>query len=319
MRYSPRTNVAIRAARQAGTKAIDLFNRRHALTVRSKARGEWVSNADTLVEQEILYHLKRAYPQYGIQAEESGDQKTESACRWIVDPIDGTDNFIHGIPHFAISIALAEGEDLLVGVVYDPMKDELYVGEKGGGAFLNDQRIRTGQNHLLSRAMLATGFPTKDRSYLIPYLDSFRRLCDASHGVRRQGSAALDLCHTAEGRYDGFWEKGLAPWDIAAGILILKEAGGLITDFDGDTHFLDSGDVVAANAAIHHRILEKVQQSDLYRIRPEGSADKSMTLTADKPMTLTTKKSTTLTTKKSTPLTTNTPTTLTDDTPTAPV
>lgn len=263
MNYSPHTNVAIRAARQAGSKAMVLFSRRHELEVRHKERGEWVSNADTEVEREILYHLKKGYPQFGIQAEESGSQLRDSEYRWIVDPIDGTDNFIHGIPHFAISIALAEGNNLIVGVVYDPVSDELYVGERGGGAFLNDRRIRAGQNRLLSRAMLATGFPQRNKEFLPAYWDSFRTLCSACHGIRSQGSAALDLCHTAAGRYDGFWEKGLAAWDIAAGALILQEAGGLITDFDGSNDFLKSGDVVAANAVIHNRMLAKIQESNL--------------------------------------------------------
>ncbi|MBF0461403.1 MAG: inositol monophosphatase [Magnetococcales bacterium] len=265
MNYAPHTNVAIRAARQAGARAVDLFQHRHELDIRSKAHGEWVSNADTTVEREILYHLKKGYPQYGIQAEESGWQKEGAERYWIVDPIDGTDNFIHGIPHFALSIALAEGDQLLAGVVFDPLGDELFVGERGRGAFLNDRRMRVGQNHLLSRALLATGFPSKHKEKLTDYLDSFQLLCAACHGIRRQGSAALDLCYTADGRYDGFWEQGLAAWDIAAGALILQEAGGLITDFAGGSGFLPSGDVVAANAAIHHRILDKVQSSALYR------------------------------------------------------
>ena len=266
MNYSPSTNVAIRAARQAGIRVVDFFSRRHELDVRRKEQGEWVSNADTAVEREILYHLKKGYPHFGIQAEESGTQLPDAESYWIVDPIDGTDNFIHGIPHFAISIALMEGDHLLSGVVYDPIGDELYVGERGRGAFLNDRRIRTGQNRLLSRAMLATGFPQKNKDMLLPYLDSFQILGLACHGIRRQGSAALDLCYTADGRYDGFWEKGLAPWDIAAGALILLEAGGLITDFEGNTQFLKSGDVIAANAAIHSRMLGKIQESELYRL-----------------------------------------------------
>ncbi|MBF0400413.1 MAG: inositol monophosphatase [Magnetococcales bacterium] len=265
MNYAPHTNVAVRAARQAGARAVDLFRNRHELDIQSKAFGEWVSNADTAVEREILYHLKRGYPQFGIQAEESGWQGEGAGRYWIVDPIDGTDNFIRGIPHFAISIALAEGNTLLSGVVYDPMGDELYVGERGGGAFLNDRRIRSGQNRLLSRALLATGFPTRHKEKLVAYLDSFRLLCAACHGIRRQGSAALDLCYTADGRYDGFWESGLAPWDIAAGVLILQEAGGLITDFAGGGDYLASGNLVAASAAIHGRVLEKVQASELYR------------------------------------------------------
>ena len=264
MNYAPHTNVAIRAARQAASKAVDLFNHRHELDVRSKEKGEWVSNADIAVEREILYHLKRGYPQFGIQAEESGQQQDKATSRWIVDPIDGTDNFVHGIPHFALSIALEEGKDLTMGVVYNPISDELFVGERGRGAFLNDRRIRVGKNRMLSRAMLATGFPQKNKTRILPYLDSFRILCTACHGIRRQGSAALDLCFVADGRYDGFWEEGLAPWDIAAGVLILQEAGGLVTDFNGGDKFLETGNIVAASAAIHHRILEKVQTSELY-------------------------------------------------------
>lgn len=265
MNFSPPINLAIRAVRSAGIRAMDLFNRHHELQIRSKDRGEMVSNADTAVEKEILYHLKKGYPTYGIVAEESGGQADEQEHYWIVDPIDGTTNFIHGLPHFAISVALAKGNALLAGVVYNPVSDELFVGERGRGAFLNDQRIRVSQNHLLSRALLATGFPHKDQASLDPYLDSFRALFSSCQGVRRQGSAALDLCYTANGRYDGFWEKGLSPWDIAGGALILQEAGGLISDFSGGIGFLKSGDVVAATPGIHSRMLEKIQNSALYR------------------------------------------------------
>ena len=269
MNYAPHTNVAIRAARQAGLRAMDFFNRRHDLEVRRKERGEWVSNADTAVEQEILYHLQKGYPQYALHAEESGYQQRDSQRCWIVDPIDGTDNFIHSIPHFAISIALAEEETLIAGVVYNPISDELFVGERGCGAFLNDRRIRVGNNRLLSRALLATGFPQHDKTYLPAYLDSFQILCMASHAIRRQGSAALDLCYVADGRYDGYWEKALKIWDIAAGVLILQEAGGLVTDFAGGLDYLKSGDVLAANATIHGRMLGKIQASDLSRLETE--------------------------------------------------
>jgi myo-inositol-1(or 4)-monophosphatase len=268
MNYSPYTNVAIRAARQAGNKAVELFHRRHELEVRNKEHGEWVSNADTVVEKEILYHLKRGYPQFGIVAEESGRQGVGTERYWIVDPIDGTDNFIHGIPHFALSIALAEGDVLLAGIVFNPVSNELFVGERGRGAFLNDRRIRTGQNRLLSKALLATGFPQRRKEHLPAYLDSFRLLCEASHGIRRQGSAALDLCFVADNRYDGYWEQDLAAWDIAAGAMILLEAGGFVTDFAGENDYLRSGNVVAANAAIHARLLEKVHASAL--CRPSG-------------------------------------------------
>lgn len=263
MNYAPHTNVAIRAARQAGARAIDLFNRRHELDIRRKEHGEWVSNADTIVERELLHHLKKSHPHVGIQAEESGDQQRDATSRWIVDPIDGTHNFIAGLPHFALSIALAEGNTLVAGVVYAPISDELFVGERGRGAFLNDRRIRVGKNRMLSRAMLATGFPerNKSRETLTDYLDAFQRLFLLCHGIRRQGSAALDLCYTADGRYDGFWECGLAPWDIAAGAIILQEAGGLITDFTGGGAFLTSGNIVAANAAIHSRLLANIQES----------------------------------------------------------
>ncbi|MBF0183687.1 MAG: inositol monophosphatase [Magnetococcales bacterium] len=271
MNYSPHTNVAIRAARQAGNRAAELFSRRHELEVRNKDHGEWVSNADTAVEREILYHLKKGYPQYGIVAEESGRQGEGSERYWIVDPIDGTDNFIHGIPHFALSIALAEANVLLTGVVFNPISNEMFVAERGRGAYLNDRRIRTGQNRLLSKALLATGFPAKHKEHLPAYLDSFRILCAASHGIRRQGSAALDLCFVADDRYDGFWEQGLSAWDVAAGALVLQEAGGFITDFAGEDGYLRSGNLVAANAAIHSRLLEKIQSSALYRPAKESA------------------------------------------------
>ncbi len=264
MKYSPILNVALRTARQAGNTALRFFNRPDELKVQRKGRDDLVSNADVQVELEIVHLLKSGYPGHGILAEEgSSGGKPPTDPYWIIDPIDGTANFVNGNPYFAISIALMQEKRVQCGVVYNPVADELFVAERGRGAFLNDVRIRVGDNRQLSRALLATGFPHKDKNLLDAYLDSFRRLFTDCRGIRRQGSAALDLAYVAAGRFHGFWEPALAPWDIAAGALIVSEAGGFVTDFKGGPDYLATGNVVAGNPVLHKRLLSRIQASEL--------------------------------------------------------
>ncbi|MBF8272952.1 MAG: Inositol-phosphate phosphatase [Magnetococcales bacterium] len=252
-------NVIIRAARAAGREAMMFFTRRHELTVESKGKNDFVTLADTTVEKEIIRHLHKAYPQYGVIAEESSRKQIPPGWRWIVDPIDGTTNFIHGLPHFAISIALANDAEIHAAAVFNPASDELFSAERGRGAFLNGQRIRSTQNHRLDQCLLATGFPVNKPAIVHRHMQTVEELLVGSRGIRRMGSAALDLAFVAAGRYDGFWEPALHPWDIAAGVLLVTEAGGMVTDFVGTKKFLDSGNVLAASPQIHRILLETIQ------------------------------------------------------------
>ncbi len=263
MHFSPPMNVAIRTALKAGVIAREFFDRRYELTISSKGKNDPVSSADLAVEKEILFLLKKSYPKYGLLTEESGGKWDEDRPCWIVDPIDGTLNFIHGVPHFAISIALAEGTTLLGGVVYDPMRDELFAAERGRGAFMNDRRMRTTRDKALNDALLSTGFPHRQQNLMESYLKTFTAFSTQVQDQRRQGSAALDLAYVAAGRYEGFWEMRLAPWDIAAGALLVQEAGGLITDFAKGADFLQSGNVIAASTSIHDAMFKTIQQTGL--------------------------------------------------------
>ncbi|MBF0132707.1 MAG: inositol monophosphatase [Magnetococcales bacterium] len=259
MDTSPAVNVATRAARAAGREAMKFFAHRHELAIDSKGKNDFVTQADITVEKEIIRQLHKAYPDYGILAEESGRKQVQPGWRWIIDPIDGTTNFIHGLPHFAISIALAHDNELHGAVVFNPASNELFTAERGRGAFLNGQRMRINPSQRLEQCLLATGFPVNKPDVLRRHMRTVEELTIGSRGIRRLGSAALDLAFVAAGRYDGFWESALQPWDIAAGILLVMEAGGLVTDFAGNKGFLDSGNVLAAPPLIHRLMLEVIQ------------------------------------------------------------
>ncbi|MBF0179864.1 MAG: inositol monophosphatase [Magnetococcales bacterium] len=263
MPFSPPINIAVRAALKAGALAREHFDRRHELEVTMKGRNDPLTSADLAVEREILFHLKKAYPQYGILAEEKGGAVRADRPCWIVDPIDGTLNFLHGVPHFAISIALVENGTLRGGVVYDPMRDELFVAERGCGAFLNDRRIRVANAERLADTLVATGFPSRRPQWFERYQSAFAGFFAQVRDQRRQGAASLDLAYVAAGRYDGYWEIGLSQWDIAAGALLVLEAGGLISDFSGGPEFLQSGNVVASNNKLHAGMLAIISQAGL--------------------------------------------------------
>lgn len=263
MPHSPPMNIALRAAFKAGGLAREWFDRRHELEVREKGKNDLVTSADLAVEEEIVFQLKKAYPKYGVLAEEKGGKlPTDRPC-WIVDPIDGTLNFAHGLPHFAISIALLEEGKLVSGLVHDPIRNETFVAERGRGAYLNDRRIRVTDRRGLQGCLLATGFPHRRLERLPGYLKAFESFFPLVADQRRLGSAALDLAYVAAGRYDGFWEMGLAPWDIAAGALLVREAGGMISDFAGEENFLVSGNVVAGPIAVHGEMLSLIGQAGL--------------------------------------------------------
>ena len=245
-------NVMAGAAYRAARRLARDFGEVEQLQVSRKGPADFVSTADTTAEQTILRELSRARADYGFLLEERGPIAGKNPdCRWIVDPLDGTTNFLHGIPHFGISIALERKGEVVAGIVHQPLTDELFWAEKGRGAYLNDRRLRVSARDKLADAVIATGIPHLGRGSADEFLPRVRAVLEQVAGVRRFGAAALDLVYVAAGRYDGFWETGLSPWDVAAGALIVREAGGFVTDIDGSDRYLDSGDILAANDRLH--------------------------------------------------------------------
>ena len=242
----PAVNVAVKAARAAGNIILRNLNRVEGLNIEEKSRHDYVSEVDKAAEAEIIKELRRAYPDHGFLAEESG-QKGRTEKVWIIDPLDGTHNYLRGFPHFCVSIGFRDHGDLVYGVVYDPLRDEMFTASKGDGAFLNDRRIRVTKREGLAGALLATGFPYRQRRHLGPQLDMTRALLGEAEDIRRTGSAALDLAYVAAGRLDGYFETGLYPWDMAAGTLLVREAGGHVCDFAGKAGMPDNGNLIAGN------------------------------------------------------------------------
>ncbi len=255
---SPTLNIALRAAREAGSILLRYYNRIDTLNVREKSANDYVSEVDQAAEQAIINVLKRAYPDYAILAEESGSHEGND-YQWIIDPLDGTTNYLRGVPQFAVSIALQHKDELQIAVVYDPLKDELFTAEQGAGAFLNGRRMRVNSPRGLKGALLGTGIPYKDQRYIDSYLAMLKDLIVDAAGVRRPGSAALDLAWLAAGRFDGFWELGLASWDFAAGVLLVREAGGIVTDINGGNRYLETGNLIAAGPHLHAAMLKTIQ------------------------------------------------------------
>ncbi|MBX9977232.1 MAG: inositol monophosphatase [Alphaproteobacteria bacterium] len=224
------------------------FGEVEQLQVTRKGLGDFVSKSDKNSERAIVDELKKARPSFGFVLEEGGIiEGSDKSCRWIVDPLDGTTNFLHGIPHFAISIALEQNGEIVAGVIYDPVKDDLFWAEKGGGAFVNNKRMRVSNRKEMDTAVVATGIPTASRENKEIFLKRLERIMPHVAGVRRMGAAALDLAYVAAGRFDVYFESGCMPWDYAAGILLVKEAGGFVSDHKGGQMMLDSGDIFASN------------------------------------------------------------------------
>lgn len=251
-------NIAVKAARRAGTIITRAAMNLERLTITRKAHSDFVSEVDRAAEEAIIKILLDAYPDHSILAEESGKsgQVGKSEYQWIIDPLDGTTNFLHGFPKYCVSIALLYRGVLSQAVIYDPVSDELFTASRGGGAFLNDHRIRVSKRIQLGESLIGTGFPFRDFIHMEAYLAMFKDLIPKTAGIRRPGSAALDLAYVAAGRYDGFWETGLAPWDIAAGCLLILEAGGMVSDLEGNGQYLKSGQVVAGNPKIFAQLLQ---------------------------------------------------------------
>jgi myo-inositol-1(or 4)-monophosphatase len=249
---SPVVNVMASAALKAARGLLRDFGEVEQLQVSVKGPGEFVSTADLKAERTLRAELTRARPGYGLLFEEGGAAEgSDPHHRWIVDPLDGTTNFLHGIPHFAISIGLERDGEIVAGIVYEPTRDELYWAEKGAGAYLNDRRLRVSARRQLGDAVIGTGMPFRGRSEPAVYVAGLAAVMIATSGVRRFGAAALDLAYVAAGRLDGFWEYGLQPWDIAAGLLLVREAGGYVSDLAGGHAMMQTGDILAANDHLH--------------------------------------------------------------------
>ena len=254
----PMLNIGIRAAHAAGDHIVKYVDRVQDLTISSKGRNDFVSEIDKQAELIIIDIIHKAYPDHGILGEEGG-QQGKGDFQWVIDPLDGTTNFLHGFPHFAVSIGLKHKGVLDQGVIYDPMRQELFTASKGGGAYLNKRRIRVSKKKELDGALLGTGFPFREMDNLAPYLESLRKLVPVVAGIRRAGSAALDLAYVACGRLDGFWEYGLKEWDIAAGSLLIQEAGGIYRDVGNTPAHVNNCDVVAGNPKIFQPLFEVIQ------------------------------------------------------------
>ena len=259
---SANLNVMIKAARKAGRSLVKDFGEVENLQVSRKGAGDFVSKADIAAEKILKDELTGARPSYGWLAEEGGETPGEDPTRrWIVDPLDGTTNFLHGLPHWAISIALEHKGQIIAGVVYDAAKDEMFFAEKGEGAWMNESRIRVSGRMRMIEAIFATGVPFGGRSDLPKTLQDLARLMPACAGVRRWGSAALDLAYVAAGRYDGFWERRLNAWDMAAGLIILREAGGLVDAIVPGEDILSSGEIIGANEAIFEQFAKIIRNT----------------------------------------------------------
>ena len=252
---TPALNIAISAARAAGHVIIRNINRRQDIKVYAKGVNDFVSEVDQQAEYEIITTIKKAYPDHAILAEESGVHEG-TGCEWIIDPLDGTTNYLHGVPHYSVSIAMRENNKLQLGVVYDPIKEELFCASRGEGATLNNRRIRVSTQKELTASLIGTGLPYRTDQELDAYMATLRAMLENTSGIRRAGSAALDLAYVAAGRFDGFWEYGLNIWDIAAGVLLIQEAGGLVSDMEGGHDYLDSGNLVAANNKLFKSFLK---------------------------------------------------------------
>jgi myo-inositol-1(or 4)-monophosphatase len=257
----PMLNTAVKAARRAGNiinrASLDLDQ----IKVNVKQQNDFVTEVDRAAEAVIIETLREVYPSHAILAEESGESgnSSDAEYQWIIDPLDGTTNFIHGFPQYAVSIALAHKGVLNQAVVYDLNRNELFTASKGGGAFLNDKRIRVSKRTKLEESLLGTGFPYRVFEHIDTYMAIFKEMARRSSGIRRPGAASLDLCYVAAGRLDGFWEFGLSPWDMAAGVLLIQEAGGLVSDLAGEGNYLKTGNIIGGTPKVFNQLLQAIQ------------------------------------------------------------
>jgi myo-inositol-1(or 4)-monophosphatase len=255
----PMLNIAVRAARKAGSVINRATLDGAGFEVRAKQQNDFVTRVDHAAEEAILEIVRKSYPDHAVLAEESGAAAGSAEYQWIIDPLDGTTNFIHGFPQYCVSIAIRHRDVLAHGVIYDPNRNELFTASKGRGAFLNDRRIRVSKCLRLGDALIGTGFPFRQGARIDLYTNQLKNLMQKTAGVRRAGAAALDLAYVACGRLDAFWELGLSPWDMAAGALMIQEAGGLVGDLRGDSGFLESGEITCATPKIYPTLLEALR------------------------------------------------------------
>jgi len=261
MARSALLNVMVQAAIKAGKSLSRDFGEVQNLQVSVKGPSDFVSQADLKAEKIVRDELMKARPTYGFLGEEGGEEiGTDGAHRWIVDPLDGTTNFLHGIPQFAVSVALERNREIVAGVIFNPATDELFTAERGGGAFLNDRRLRVAARRTLPDCVIGCGVPHLGRSNHGKFLVELRHVMGEVAGMRRFGAAALDLAYVAAGRLDGFWETDLSPWDVAAGLVLIREAGGFVSDMNGSTEIFESRNVVAGNEYIQKALLEVVNR-----------------------------------------------------------
>lgn len=256
----PLLNIALKAARLAGEVITRSIDRLSSIEISEKQKNDYVTDIDRKAEQVIIDTIRRAYPSHGILAEESGATKGDDYL-WIIDPLDGTTNFIHGYPHFAVSIGITYRNQLEHGLIFDPIRQEIFTASRGQGAQLNNRRIRVSSCSLFDKALLATGLPYRKHDFLKTYLQTLASVTEKTDDVRRSGSAALDLAYVAASRLDGYWEFGLSAWDLAAGALMVREAGGFISDCNGGEDFLQRGDIVAATPKIYKQLLPLIKES----------------------------------------------------------
>lgn len=260
----PMLNIAVRAARAAGKILVKQFDQGQPIDATAKGPNDWVSEMDKAAEKAIIDTIRKSYPDHGIIAEESGQQQgADNDFQWVIDPLDGTTNYLRGIPHFCISIALLHKGSVQQGVVYDPVREELFTASRGAGAQLNGRRLRIDPKVELKGALLATGFPFKAKYKLPEYQHMFNNLFEHCADMRRAGAAALDLAYVAAGRFDGFFEMGLKPWDMLAGELMIREAGGIVSDLEGGHNYVQTGNVAAGAPKVLKQMLP------LLRKKPE--------------------------------------------------
>ena len=263
MQGSANLNLMIKAARKAGRSLVKDFREVENLQVSMKGAGDFVTRADREAERIIKEELRGGRPSYGWLGEETGEEAGEDPTRrWIVDPLDGTTNFLHGLPHWAVSIALEHKGEIVAGVIFDPAKDEMFVAEKGQGAFMNETRLRVSGRRNMAEAVFATGVPFGAKKTLPATLKDLARLMPVCAGVRRWGAAALDLAYVAAGRYDGFWERELNPWDMAAGLVLVREAGGFLGPVRDGREIFESGTVIAANGELFRPFCDVLRKPD---------------------------------------------------------
>ncbi len=257
----PILNIAVKAARQAEKIIMRSIDRLDSIKKSEKGYHDFVTEVDLKSEEAIIQVIREAYPTHKIVAEERGELEGEEGFTWVIDPLDGTINYMHQFPFFAVSIAVLKEDKLEHGVVYDPVRDELFTATRGEGALLNNRRIRVSEHDKLGESLIGTGFPSSEIHHFQSYLKTFEAIFPQTLGVRRAGAAALDLAYVAAGRLDGFWEINLKPWDMAAGALLIKEAGGYVSDLFGKPAYLENQQIVAGNPKIHKQLLHQIQEN----------------------------------------------------------